>query len=368
MKYKRFTIPIIIIFFMLILNIISWNSTAFSDFYVENIFPYIMTPFSFLTNLVPFSVGEMLIILGIILLIFGVLSFILLMIFKKGRRKKIASVYGTILLWIVTFVVSTETTNCFIMYHCTKFSDKYFTDSQHNDEQLAKLYSLLAHNTNELADKVQRDGNGLFRLSADLNSEAERAMKNIAEDYPLLKGFYPNAKPIMCDFFMSQQYLLGIYFPFSLESNYNPASCDINLPNTVCHEFSHLKGFIQEDEANFIAFIACTSSDNADFQYSGYINALEYVENEVFDAGIDLNSFDFEVEPPSPEVYADMFNFVPENYWEENESIEIIPTETVEAVSDFAADTSLKLNGVEDGIHSYCRLVNLLLDYYFPEQ
>ena len=42
----------------------------------------------------------------------------------------------------------------------------------------------------------------------------------------------------------------------------------------------------------------------------------------------------------------------------------VIPTETVSAVSEKAMDTTLKVNGVNDGKKSYGRMVRLLLDYY----
>ena len=58
---KSIVIPIVIILIMILLNIIARCSNAFSDFYVEYIFPYIMTCFSFITGLFPFSVGELLI-------------------------------------------------------------------------------------------------------------------------------------------------------------------------------------------------------------------------------------------------------------------------------------------------------------------
>ena len=149
MKQKRVIIPLFIILFMIILNVIAWNSTAFSDFYVAKIFPLIMTPFSFLTGLFPFSVGEFLIKLGIIVLITGILLFIILMLAKKNSRRKILSFYGVAALWIATYIFSTLTTNFFILYHCTRFSDKYFQESEHNDEQLIELYNLLVKNANE---------------------------------------------------------------------------------------------------------------------------------------------------------------------------------------------------------------------------
>ena len=53
-----------------------------------------------------------------------------------------------------------------------------------------------------------------------------------------------------------------------------------NMPFTICHELAHLKGYIYEDEANFIAFMACINSDNLFFQYSGYLNVLNYVSKD----------------------------------------------------------------------------------------
>ena len=40
-------------------------------------------------------------------------------------------------------------------------------------------------------------------------------------------------------------------------------------------------------------------------------------------------------------------------------------TEDVKRLSDEFIDTNLTLNGVEDGIQSYSRMVDLLLKYYF---
>ena len=59
---------------------------------------------------------------------------------------------------------------------------------------------------------------------------------------------------------------------------------------------------------------------------------------------------------------------MPDNYWEENKKKEIISTETVSVISDTAIDTNIKMNGREEGIDTYSKMVNLLLDYYFPAE
>lgn len=363
---KRWLIPLIIIAAMIFLNIIARFSRGFSDFYVTKVFPLISAPLSFVSGILPFSVGEVMIIAAVLLIFIGIPAAVLLFVFKKKRRAAIAKITLLFMLWSVTFVFTAETMNCFIMYQCTPFSEKYFSSKAHTEDELIQLYGILINEANALSEQVSRDENNQFFITCDVDSEAKAAMKKAAKHYPQLKGYYPNAKPILFSYFMSQADLLGIYFPFSLESNYNNDMVRTNLPDTICHEYSHLKGIIQEDEANFIAFIAATGSDNPEFRYSGYISALEYVHNEVVGCGSEKGAELMNM--ISENVYNDWFRFLPENYWEDNEKKEIISTETVGTFSESAIDTNIKFNGREEGIKAYSRIVDLLLDYYFPAE
>ena len=42
----------------------------------------------------------------------------------------------------------------------------------------------------------------------------------------------------------------------------------------------------------------------------------------------------------------------------------MLSTEMVDKVSDSFTETAMALNGIEDGMHSYTRVVGLLLRYY----
>lgn len=363
---KRYTLPLLLIFLMAVIHIIARLSTRFADFYVTKIFPVITNVFSFISGLLPFSLGEIMIIAALILLAVGIPLTVILLIIKKDSRKKITGIFFTSTLWIIAFITVTENMNCFIMYQCTPFSQRYLSSREHPRSELIALYSALIDKTNELATEVPRDKDNRFYITADVNAEAKKAMKKAAKKYPQLKGYYPDPKPIMFSYFMSQSNLSGIYFPFSLESNYNDDMVKTNLPGTICHEYSHLKGVIQEDEANFISFIATTGSDNIEFQYCGYLEALEYVHNQIYDTGI--TEAYYLADSISDEVRRDWFRFMPDNYWEENKKKEIISTKTVSTVSESAIDTNIKMNGREEGIDTYSYMVDLLLDYYFPDE
>ncbi|MBP5432655.1 DUF3810 domain-containing protein [Ruminococcus sp.] len=361
---KRYSIPLSVIAIMIILNVIARLCRPFADFYVTKIFPYISSAISFVTGLLPFSLGEMLTVTAIALVIIGVPLLLILLIFRRGKRLKTAACAGTLTVWILCYIVTTETMNCFIMYQCTPLAEKYFPDAhEHTDEEITQLYGILIDKCNELAVQVPRDENDQFVLTCDFQTEAKTAMKRAGIIYSQLNGYYPNAKPIQFSYFMSQTDTTGIYLPYTLEANYNDDMVRTNLPSTVCHELSHLKGIIQEDEANFLSFIATTGSDNIEFQYSGYLDALEYVDIAVCrnDIGPALEL----TGSISQEVRNDWFRFLPETYWEDNSEKEIIPTEAVSEASTTFIDTNIKMNGREEGIRTYSLMVNLLLDYYF---
>lgn len=363
---KRYIIPISIIILMVVIHTTARFSTGFADFYVMKIFPVITNTFSFISGLFPFSLGEIMIIAGLLAVIIGIPLTVILLIVRKNSRKKTAGIFLTSALWIITFIAVTENMNCFIMYQCTPFSERYLNSKEHTRDELISLYSALIDKTNELSLEVPRDKDNRFYIIADIDSEAKKAMKKASEKYPQLSGYYPDAKPIMFSYFMSQSNLSGIYFPFSLESNYNDDMVKTNLPGTICHEYAHLKGVIQEDEANFISFIATIGSDNKEFQYCGYLEALEYVHNQIYETKI-TEAYSL-TDNISDEVRRDWFRFMPDDYWEKNKKKEIIPTKTVSTVSESAIDTNIKINGREEGIDTYSHMVDLLLDYYFPDK
>lgn len=369
-KNKNISIILLTSLFVIsiILNIISWKSVSFCNWYKNNVFPIWTNTFGRLTSILPFSFGEILIWIAVIGLPLSLIVLIFLLIFKKDKRRKIVKVYAHTYLWIIAFILVTETLNCFILYHCSTFAKQNnIPEETHSSSQLVSLADYLIKETNELSMKVQRDEKGQFILTTDLNETAKSAMQNLGNEFPPLAGYYVKPKKVMYSYFMSQQYLMGIYFPFTMEANYNKEMYPLNLPDTVCHELAHTKGYIQEDEASFIAFLACANSDDVEYQYSGYVNALKYVLGKVRD-----NCDDETIEKVYSSINHDIVVDINANsdYWQSvQESDEgIISSKTVADISDKAMEASLKLNGVEDGKQSYGRMVDLLLNYVNTEE
>ncbi len=89
------------------------------------------------------------------------------------------------------------------------------------------------------------------------------------------------AKPVWASTVLSYLQLSGFYFPWTGEANYNRFVPAPTLPHTVAHEKSHQRGIAREDEANFLGYLACATSDDPYTRYSGYLFAQQQLLGEL---------------------------------------------------------------------------------------
>lgn len=357
------------------LNLIAWNSTAFCDAYIQYIFPLWVNTYGRLTGLLPFSLGEIMLALGAGLAVLAVAlgaAWVVLQAAgrvwpEKGggcpRFRRFLRGYFLFFAWALLAVCLIMTLNCFILYHGSTFSEKYFGEGngEYTAGELTEVRNLAVTECNRLAGLMKRDREGAVIYEEDMEAQAIAAMQGLGQTYGQLDGFYPRPKPLAASDFFCQQYMQGYYFPFSMEANYNDVMYLINKPNTMCHELAHLRGYIFEDEANFISFLACVESDDQVFRYSGYLSVLNYLNNDLYR----ILGKEAYGELPQPNELVQRDNiFVEEKEWDRINKKALIDTETVDQVSDVLVDATLKANGVADGVVSYSRVVRLLLQYY----
>ncbi len=339
---------------------ISWKFPGAVDWYKNYIFPIGTNTLSRLMSVVSWSVGEILIYLGIFALAAAVLTGILC-IFFKGRVRAFGKLYLEGVLWAVVWVLATENFNCYMLYHAGMLEETYFSGIAGKEETLVVVYNDMVERANELSLQMERDEKGGVVYHGDLYEECKSAMRSLGEEFSYLRGYYPNPKKILASDFMSQQNLAGIYFPFTLEANYNTTMYIMNQAATICHEMSHLKGVILEDEANFFGFLACIRSGDSFLAYSGYLSVLGYVSHEVRQ-NVDLETRKT-MAVPNDLVQKDAV-FLTEEEWERVEKKALVKTETVNQATNAFLDGNLKINGVKDGVESYSRVVRLILKWY----
>ena len=384
--FDKKVIPLLLIFCALF-NGAAWCSKEFADFYTDNIFPVITVPYGFFTSLFPFSVGEILLVVAVVLVLLSVLSGVVLLAYairafavRRAGHKRAPSSDGrngsgfervrfaimaffrgmAVLLSVVLTVMSL---NCFVLYHCTPLR---VAESEHTYTvaELAQLRDFIVEKCNYLATLMPRDEDGYVSYPGDMAKTAKQAMQGISDRYERLDYFYVTPKALTFSGFMSQQYMQGYYFPFSMEANYNDEMYIMNKPFTMCHELAHTHGYIYEDEANFLGFLSCTESDDIVFVYSGYLGVLSYVNNDFY-RSVDRETYSSHV-AILDQVREDD-RFLTEDAWKRVEERAVLDTEAVKRAADAFIDTNLKVNGISDGKASYSHLVGLLLGYYYSQ-
>lgn len=181
----------------------------------------------------------------------------------------------------------------------------------------------------------------------------QRAMEKLGQRYRRLSGHYPFPKPILNTWLLSVQQTTGVYSPFTVEANYNRDIAYYDIPFTICHELSHLRGYMQEEEANFIGVLATIGADDLYFNYSGYVSAWVYAGNAL--ARIDRTAFATLYGRINARTRQDMlYNNA---YWKQFEGK---PAETHEQLN----DAYLKIQGQATGVRSYGHVTDLMLEYF----
>lgn len=367
---------------VIMLNYLAWRSREFCDWYIDHIFPVWLNTYARLTSALSISVGEIMLILAVGITAFGI-GFFIYNLIRKGKYTTGLLKYGRTYAWIVLAVGYVMTLNCFILYHATGFAQKYMVKetgtmvvdmsdtavvevdtkgkSAYTKKNLATLRDYLVEQCNTLADQIDRDEQGTAVYSGDLIAESVHAMETMGQQYDRLSGYYVTPKYLKCSEFFSQQYIMGYYFPFSMEANINSVMYITNVAPTVCHELAHTKGFIFENDANMIGYLACIQSDDTFLQYCGYLSVLNYVNNDFYKS---VNKSTYKKHVRISDRVADDNVFLTREDWQAVEKKAVVKTSTVKKVSNNLLNTNLKLNGVDEGIQQYNEVVNLLLDYY----
>ena len=353
------TVPLTLVFLgaALLLQLAARKVPGFGQWYAVTIYPLITGSLGRFMGIFPFSVTE----LGLYLLI---VLFVVSLVRSWRRPLKILGrlLFGASLLFFLF------TVNCGINYYRQPFSSLSGLTIQPSSSQ--ELYDLCSWLVEQIQDSVRQledqasEENGFSGQTSreplpsygkllEYGRQGQLAMRRLGEEFPVLAGFYPAPKPLLLSRILSVQQLCGVYSPFTVEANYNREMPLYNIPHTICHELSHLKGFMREDEANFIGYAACIHSEDLYFRYSGYLMGWVY-------AGTALAQAD-------PEGFAALRSALPQAaltdlsynnaYWDAFQG-------KVAEVSTRVNDTYLKLQDQQDGVQSYGRVVDLMLAYH----
>jgi hypothetical protein len=153
-------------------------------------------------------------------------------------------------------------------------------------------------------------------------------------------------KRTLLAFFFRASGVDGMHAPFLLETLLNPALTPPERPAVLAHEWAHLAGYAPEADASFVGLLTALGADTPS-QYGAWLALFDHAVGQL-PAG-ERRSW---VAQLGPGPTAD------------RQAISVRLDARVEVVARASWDTYdqyLKLQGVEEGLQSYSRVVELLL-------
>lgn len=353
--------------------------------FAAGIYKVLSQGMSLLTGWIPFSLMELIIIVGPI----TVLVLIIRQIVRTAKVKHpvydmTKSNRSTIgvqsvgeqrflllmtmlqnLLCLVAIIFFGYVLLCGVNYH--RYPVAYhlgLTVEDSSVDELEGLYIELADKATGLRKQLSSENEkGVYVLpysERKLGKEAQKAYQALAEEYPVFGGLYPVPKHVFFSRIMSWTEITGVFTPWTMEANVNIDISPYSIGSTMCHELAHLRGFMREDEANYISYRACMASESVDLQYSGTMLALIHAGNALYGQDAERYYAAYRAHV-SDAVSRDLV--ANNEYWDQFEK-PVVGETTVGEIADKVNDAYLKANDQTDGVKSYGRVVDLLLAEY----
>lgn len=143
-------------------------------------------------------------------------------------------------------------------------------------QELDTLAWELRGNLEQLSPAIPRNASGAMTLEAckGIFREAASALNALPSSWPLHHTPSAHPKKMFFPKLLSLFHTYGVYCPWTGESHVNLDTPSCAWPFMAAHEIAHQKGFAREDEANFLAFAACSQHPDPRFSYSASLHAL----------------------------------------------------------------------------------------------
>ncbi len=322
----------------------------------RGIFRVIGFPLQWIMSLLPFSFTELMVVLALPILL-TLLTVWIIRIIKKPNKRAVFEKGVRFTAWCVSLALFIFMIMHGANYYRLSVSDLLSLPSrEYTAEDLYIVTCDLADKAAKARESLPEDENvcTVFSTSqAEILKLADNSYDNLRDEYPFLTTAVWRVKSVALSHQWSYTKTTGVYCPWTSEANVNTDIPPYSIPQTAAHELAHTMGIAKEDECNFIAWLACSTSGMADFEYSGYLAAYTFCSNTLYNADKTLCA---KAKAHCSEgMLRDLRN--KNAYWDAFEG-------EVAEVSQEVNDTFIKVNRDENGILSYGLMVELLLRYY----
>ena len=275
-SWLRWLIPILLI--------VGIEGVQFFPFVVENGYStgYYIAFSRFLrvlTGWIPFSLGDVLYIFLALSIFINIIKEVSVLFkkqytwmrFRKGLLKFII-IFMWIFIWFnVAWGLNYSRKGIIHQLQLTK--------NEYHKQEVTLLANQLIQKVNEC--RRQLKDTLLPKPSMDsIFEQANRSYAILAVEYPFLTYKNRSVKASLYSPLGNYFGFTGYYNPFSGEAQVRNDVPRILIPFITCHEMAHQLGYASESEANFVGYLAASSSTDVFFQYSVYLDLFSYAQGE----------------------------------------------------------------------------------------
>ena len=348
-----------------IFGAITWVLMQFGQRFstlVDMVYPYVVRNFQGI--LAQWSGGVDFLLWQVLAVALGVVALATLVTVIVLRRNVIS--WAGWMLAIVSFVYMLHTAMFGLNYYAGSLSDDLRMEvSRYTVSELAEATEYYRDRANELAARVNRDGNGVasFVSFEELARQAGDGFHTLTYEYyyPVFAGSTEPVKELGWADMYTSMGITGFTCGITGEAAVNPQIPDVALPFTICHEMAHRMCIAPERDANFAAFLAASVNDSVEFQYSAYFMAFRYCYNVLATA----NST--EAAAAAGRVSSGISDQMRRDIQDYDSFFSSKKDDTATRVADTVNDTYLKASGDSAGIQSYGQVCDLLVNWHIEQ-
>ncbi len=346
---RKYILPIFLIVQIVFLKLLTYLPEVVEQWYSNGLYVVISKCLRTVFGKIPFSIGDIL---------YGFVVIFLLIKIWKWRRSwrlhwkdyflKITSFLSILyflfhLLWAFN-------------YYRLPLFEKMNIQRDYTEDDLVAFTEKLIAKTNAVQLEITKNKNSKVSnpYSQDaIFEKAQNGYDHVAKEYPFFNYDIPSKKQSLLSLQLTYMGFAGYLNPFTNEAQVNYKLPMVSFPNVICHEMAHQIGYASESECNFIGFLAGIKNEDLYFQYSAYSNALRYC----------LSNIGMKNEAAFKALKSKINLGIIENFKESDLFWKQYDTFIDKGFHAFY-DQFLKMNQQKDGMESYSKFVNLLVNYY----
>ncbi len=300
------------------------------------------------TELFPFSLGDVLYAVVVLYLVYRIVLFIR----KKSFVPLIVFSFNAMLLFFLVFQLFWGLNN-----YKYSVSHRLGLEQHYSRSDLDSVTHYLITTVNDQHRELFNDSlkKVIIPLNLELfNETAKQNYKKLPEHLKelLTQNNINRVKPSFYSVLQSYAGFSGYFNPFTHENQLNIEIPTIGMPITVAHEMAHQQGIASEAEANFFGYEVMLLSSRPEFRYAANLYALKYCLKEY--RNINEEEYQSLFRTLAPGVRENILDS--EAFWQSKRNFSSFFFKNLYG-------RFLKINNQKDGMRSYNKFVDLLINY-----